>query len=209
MVIAIDESHSLSTRFAISRREYLNQVRDLRTPTVLDPRLQHATAYQASRTRTWPDASPFASPVLGSLAIERPPAYPGYVEESEASVHNDLDNRPFVHHLKVVDSENEGEAMAHGKWEGYPGGCPDLEKPRESKFHADKEVDQYGRLREVAHEYFCSRNGEMGKQPPLLLALLVAAMRHRRQGAGSIVVNWGIEMAEATGLPYYLQASEQ
>lgn len=102
---------------------------------------------------------------LGSLVIGRPPPYPGYVQESEASVRNDLDNRPFVHHLKVVDPENEGEVMAYGKWEVYPDGRPDLEKLRAPMDPADKEVDQYGLLREAAHDYFCSRNGEMGKHP--------------------------------------------
>jgi hypothetical protein len=104
---------------------------------------------------------------LGSLVIGRPPPYPGYVQEAEASVRNDLDNRPFVHHLKVVDPENEGEVMAYGKWEVYPHGRSDLEKLSQPMDQADKEVDQYGLLREAAHEYFCTRNGEKGKHPHL------------------------------------------
>ena len=102
---------------------------------------------------------------LGSLVIGRPPPYPGYVQEAEASVRNDLDNRPFAHHLKVVDPENEEEVIAYGKWEIYPDGRPDLEKLRQPMDQADKEVDQYGLLREAAHDYFCTRNGEMGKRP--------------------------------------------
>ncbi|KAH8903016.1 hypothetical protein BR93DRAFT_940938 [Coniochaeta sp. PMI_546] len=146
---------------------------------------------------------------LGSLVIGRPPPYPGYVQESEASVRNDLDNRPFVHHLKVVDPENETEVMAYGKWEVYPDGRPDLEKLRKPMDQADKEVDHYGLLREAAHDYFCTRNGEMGKRPHILLALLVTGSQYRRQGAGSLIVKWGIELSESTGLPCYLQASEQ
>lgn len=38
---------------------------------------------------------------------------------------------------------------------------------------------------------------------------MVTANKHRRRGAGSLLVKWGIEMSEATGLPCYLQASEQ
>lgn len=102
---------------------------------------------------------------VGSLVIGRPPPYPGYVQAAEASVRNDLDNRPFVHHLKVVDPENERGVMAYGKWEVYPDGRPDLEKLRQPMDQADKEVDQYGLLREAAHEYFCTRNGEKGKRP--------------------------------------------
>jgi len=86
-------------------------------------------------------------------------------------VRNDLDNRSFVHHLKVVDPDNEGEVFAYGKWEVYPDGRPDLDKLRKLRKPtdpADKEVDQYGHLREVTREYFCSRNGgEMGKRPHL------------------------------------------
>jgi hypothetical protein len=102
---------------------------------------------------------------LGSLVIGHPPPYPGYAEESEASVHRDLDSSPHVHHLKVVDPENEGEVIAYAKWEIYPHGRPDLEKLREPMEKADEEVDQFGLLRRTAHDYFCRRNGEMGKHP--------------------------------------------
>ena len=33
--------------------------------------------------------------------------------------------------------------------------------------------------------------------------------QHRQRGAGSLLVQWGIEQSDATGLPCYLQASEQ
>lgn len=42
-----------------------------------------------------------------------------------------------------------------------------------------------------------------------MLALLVTAAKHRRQGAGSLLIQWGIDLSEATALPCYLQASEQ
>lgn len=42
-----------------------------------------------------------------------------------------------------------------------------------------------------------------------MLALLVTGSQYRRQGAGSLIVKWGIELSESTGLPAYLQASEQ
>ena len=104
---------------------------------------------------------------LGSLVIGQPPPYPGYIQDQETTVHRDLDNSPHVHHLKVVDPDNEGEIMAYAKWEVYADGRPDLEKLRKPIEQRDKEVDQFGRLREVAHEYFSRRNGEMGKHPHL------------------------------------------
>jgi hypothetical protein len=42
-----------------------------------------------------------------------------------------------------------------------------------------------------------------------VLALLVTAQQHRQRGAGSMLVRWGIELSETTGLPCYVQASEQ
>lgn len=105
---------------------------------------------------------------LGSLVIGRPPPYPGYVQEAETSAHRDLDKKsPHVRHLKVVDAENEAEVIAYGKWEVYPRGRPDLDKLGQPMDDADKQVDRYGMLREAAHEYFCSRNGVMGKHPHL------------------------------------------
>lgn len=80
-------------------------------------------------------------------------------------MHNDLDSKPHVHHLKVVDTENDEEVMAYAKWEIYPHGCPDLDALSKPIDPADKAVDSFGPLREAAHECFCRCNGEMGKHP--------------------------------------------
>lgn len=42
-----------------------------------------------------------------------------------------------------------------------------------------------------------------------VLALLVTADKHRRRGAGSLLVQWGVELSESLGLQCYVQASEQ
>jgi predicted GNAT family N-acyltransferase len=42
-----------------------------------------------------------------------------------------------------------------------------------------------------------------------VLALLVTASQHRRRGAGSLIVQWGVQKSEELRLPAYLQASEQ
>jgi hypothetical protein len=99
-----------------------------------------------------------------------PPPYPGYVEGAEAAVRTNLDDPDsFVRHLKVVNLANEGEIMAYAKWELYPDGRSEenLEKLKEPVSNEDMKVDQYGALREAAHDYFCSRNGEMGRRPHL------------------------------------------
>lgn len=102
---------------------------------------------------------------LGSLVIGRPPPFPGYKEDQMASIKNDLDNKPHVYHLKVVDTESDDEMIAYAKWEIYTHGRPDLEGLKQPMDEESRKVDQYGRLREAAHEYFCTRNGEMGKHP--------------------------------------------
>ena len=110
---------------------------------------------------------------LGSLVIGRPPPYPGYVEEAEAAVRANLDDPgSFVRHLKVVDTADEDEVMAYAKWELYPDGRSkeSLEMLKEPMSEEDKGVDQYGALREAAHEYFCTRNGDMGRYPHLRTA---------------------------------------
>lgn len=70
---------------------------------------------------------------LGSLVIGRPPPYPGYVEESEVSLHDDLKGeKPYIHHLKVVNPGSKTEeVLAYAKWEVYKHGRPDLERLRQ------------------------------------------------------------------------------
>ncbi|KAH3908931.1 hypothetical protein HBI56_124270 [Parastagonospora nodorum] len=144
---------------------------------------------------------------LGSLVIGRPPPYPGYLEDQVETIQNDLVKKPHVHHLKVVDAD---EIIAYAKWEIYPNGRPDLGKLKQPMDEESKTVDQYGRLREAAHEYFCRRNGgPMGSRPHILLALLVTSEEHRRRGAGSLLLQWGIERSEQSKIPCYLQASAQ
>lgn len=41
-----------------------------------------------------------------------------------------------------------------------------------------------------------------------MLALLVTSPEHRRRGAGSLLLQWGIDESEKSGLQAYTQASE-
>lgn len=100
---------------------------------------------------------------LGSLVIGRPPPYPGFLEDQVATIQNDLKNKRHVHHLKVTEVD---DIIAYAKWEIYPEGRPDLEQLKKPIDEESKSVDQYGRLREAAHEYFCRRNGgPIGARP--------------------------------------------
>jgi len=170
---------------------------------------------------------------LGSLVIGRPPAYPGYLEDQVATIQNDLINKPHVRHLKVVDV---GQIIAYAKWETYPTGRPDLEQLKQPMDEQSKRVDQYGKLREAAHEYFSRCNGgPMGCRPHIrksardshfscerasmavhsltislsVLALLVTSEEYRHKRAGSLLLQWGLERSEQLNIPCYLQASVQ
>lgn len=105
---------------------------------------------------------------LGSLVIGRPPPYPGYVEEAEAAIHDDLDSEPpHVRHLKVVDPDDADQVKAYAKWEIYKEGRPDLENLRKLQNASEPTEDEFGKLRKAAHEYFSTRNGKMGEHPHL------------------------------------------
>ena len=136
--------------------------------------VEHADVTQCVRIRV---------DTLGSLVIGRPPPYPGFLEDQEATIHRDIDTSPHVHHLKVVDPDDEYEVMAYAKWEVYEKGRPDLEDLRKPMEESAKAVDQFGRLREVAHDYFCTRNGEKGKYPHLRES--ISTLTHERLEAHS------------------------
>lgn len=109
---------------------------------------------------------------LGSLVVGQLPPYPGFAEDQEATVHKDIDDRLHVHHLKVIDTKDEHEIIAYAKWDVYESGRQDLEELSQPMKESAKIVDQFDRLREAAHEYFCTRNREKGKHPHLRESLL-------------------------------------
>ncbi|KAF1976280.1 hypothetical protein BU23DRAFT_551742 [Bimuria novae-zelandiae CBS 107.79] len=104
---------------------------------------------------------------LGSLVIGRLPPYPGFVEEQIASIRRNLDDRPFVHHLKVIDPANNDEILAYAKWEIYQDGRSDQDALKQPMKEASKSADQHGRLREAARDYFCTNNWRLATRPHL------------------------------------------
>lgn len=103
-----------------------------------------------------PKCTQLRTATLGSLVIGRPPPYPGFLEDQVATIQDDLKNKRHVHHLKVTEAD---DIIAYAKREIYPTGRPDLGRLKKPIDEESKSVDQYGRLREVAHEYFCRLNG--------------------------------------------------
>lgn len=111
-----------------------------------------------------------------------------------------------------------------------------MEQLKQPMNEHSKRVDQYGKLRGVAHQYFSRCNGgPIGGRPHIrksardavtsrpverlivhsltislpVLALLVISEKHRRRGAGGLLLQWGIEKSERLNIPCCLQASAQ
>ncbi|EMD63270.1 hypothetical protein COCSADRAFT_161784 [Bipolaris sorokiniana ND90Pr] len=74
---------------------------------------------------------------------------------------------------------------------------------------ASKQVDQYGRLREAAHQYFCSRNGELGKHPHVLLDLIVTSANTDDEVPVAFLCNGESRNLKELQLAVFLQASVQ
>lgn len=52
---------------------------------------------------------------LGLLVISRPPSFPGYQEDQISFIRNDLANKSYMHHLKVINKEADDEIIAYAK----------------------------------------------------------------------------------------------
>lgn len=80
-------------------------------------------------------------------------------------------------------------------------------------------MGRWGSFRTYVSEWFPVRDGvtrhpwnrglRLTCRGDIVLALLVTSSQHRRRGAGSLLVEWGIDKSDEVGLPAYVQASEQ
>ncbi|KAM5434744.1 hypothetical protein MferCBS31731_006516 [Microsporum ferrugineum] len=124
-----------------------------------------------------------------------------------------MQNDPGFHLLKCVDET--GEILAFAKWNIYVGGPEALERWREQvKTGEDMIVPEganvegyrycMGKLFENRKLFF----GEEGKEN-CVLALLATDPAHERRGAGTLLVNWGCDIADKHGVEAYLEASQK
>ncbi|KAK6544028.1 hypothetical protein TWF694_000742 [Orbilia ellipsospora] len=114
-------------------------------------------------------------------------------------------SEPDLHFLKVVDTELDGKIIACAKWR-----INERERTKEeikvqlpTVEEKDGQVtrDFWGYLGRMREEY-------MGTKPFYLLHVLVTDPEHQKRGAGSMLLKWGTEKADAAGLPSYLEATE-
>lgn len=110
-----------------------------------------------------------------------------------------------------VDGDT-GVMVGFVKWNFYK-----TERP-ESEWNKREKVDWWGvgenenkEMKRKAEAYLETTEGTRqriwGGRPHALCALLCVHPDHQRQGAGTLLMHWGIERARDMGLPAYLEAS--
>ncbi|KAF2499019.1 acyl-CoA N-acyltransferase [Lophium mytilinum] len=142
-----------------------------------------------------------------------PEKFAAQVDKHRQSFLNDED----VTHLKVIDtdiepSEETGQMIACAKWR------INLKERTEEEVEASLPKPPVGEAaqeggRGLAEKEFVtylanSRRKWMGARAFYFLHLLVTLPQHHRRGAGTLLLKWGLDQADAAGLPTYLEASE-
>ncbi|PLB54074.1 acetyltransferase, GNAT family [Aspergillus steynii IBT 23096] len=124
----------------------------------------------------------------------------------------ELNTDPTLHYLQAVDSRS-GNMVALGKWHIYRGD-QGLQAWR-SSIRTDKSMQiPFGLngagYRCIMGKLFDKRKfffGEGGREH-CLFELLLTHPRHERQGAGSLITQWGCDQADQLGLDCYLESSD-
>ncbi|KKY13158.1 hypothetical protein UCDDS831_g09278 [Diplodia seriata] len=142
-------------------------------------------------------------------AMHDDPPHPAYVERRKEKVRKSL-GKPNLHHLKVVDTDNNDEIIACAVWEFFPNGRSDedlreLEQPFQPVV---EEGERFCRFQQHFFSYLGRVRLQMGKAPHYFLGLLVTHPKHHRRGAGAMLIRWGTEQADKAGLICFLEASE-
>lgn len=136
------------------------------------------------------------------------------VQRNEWSVLQQLDileNDSTARQIKAVDTAT-GEILAVARWHRYTDGYAptDLEyagcKPKAStsSYPPGFSIDVYLGMLEAL---FDARRGWTGRGALWFLTTLKTREAHRGRGAGSQLLEWGLERARTEGLPAYLEAA--
>ncbi|KAF5856145.1 hypothetical protein ETB97_007828 [Aspergillus alliaceus] len=114
----------------------------------------------------------------------------------------DLLNRPFQKYLKVIDPAHPDEIIAYGKWDLDPDACGERFPPWHTESNA-----------ELCNQFFggieCQRRNLMRGRKHYYLDMLATNPDHQRQGAASLLVQWGCALADRTGAAIYIASSDQ
>ncbi|KAF3911762.1 hypothetical protein AA313_de0206311 [Arthrobotrys entomopaga] len=133
------------------------------------------------------------------------PVTPQTIAESVQKHITSATSEPDVYFLKVVDTELDGKIVACAKWR-----VNERERTREGiQVQLPKAGEKDGDVVRVFYAYLARMREEyMGTKPFYLLHILVTDPEHQRRGAGSMLLKWGTDKADAAGLPAYLEATD-
>ena len=152
------------------------------------------------------------------------------MDYNRKSLYKDLQEKPHMRHLVIVDSEAspefedvarldetnrkaaeaEGRVVALAIWNVYAHGRTDqeLDKEMEDVFRDEMPPGCNEQLyRYMLEKCTKSRRHIMGNKPYMLLSILATASAHHRRGLGAMLLRQGLEEADGLGLPAHLEAS--
>ncbi|EHK96447.1 hypothetical protein M7I_7841 [Glarea lozoyensis 74030] len=110
---------------------------------------------------------------------------------------------PSSYWQKVTDTAT-GEIVAGALWKLYS------ENPFEKEDHEEAYWYPEGGQREYVNgalEIFGRPRATMGRRPHVYLNIIFTRSDYRRQGAGDLIMNWGITKAQEMGVEMWLDAT--
>ncbi|KAJ9203786.1 hypothetical protein DTO164E3_2140 [Paecilomyces variotii] len=115
---------------------------------------------------------------------------------------DDILNKPFQHYLKVIDTASDGKIIAYAKWDFS---VPAERGSRFPPWHEECDKELCSRLFDALET---ERERLLGGKKNYYLDMLATRPEHERRGAGSMLVQWGCDIADENGVPAYIDASK-
>ncbi|KAJ6108243.1 acetyltransferase [Penicillium sp. IBT 18751x] len=145
----------------------------------------------------------FSDPILRRVF----PNTPGVRKWLENANAHDLLNKPYQRYIKVVDTaskdaEGRPRIAAYAKWDLS---MPDERGRRYPPWHEEMPA-------ELCEAFFmkeeANRKRVMGDTRHFYLDTVATHPDYQRRGAGSLLVKWGCDLADAQGVQAYVDASK-
>ncbi|GAD95765.1 conserved hypothetical protein [Paecilomyces variotii No. 5] len=115
---------------------------------------------------------------------------------------NDILNKPFQRYVKVTDTAGDGKPIAWAKWDFSTAA---ERGPRFPPWHEECDKDLCSRFFGTLET---ERERLLGGKKNYYLDMLATRPEHERRGAGSMLVQWGCDVADKDGVPAYIDASK-
>ncbi|MCJ1401662.1 hypothetical protein MMC11_004879 [Xylographa trunciseda] len=114
---------------------------------------------------------------------------------------------PHTVFVKVVDTDRENEIVSFARWYIYKQERPESEWNKPAEWRDWGPDTNNKALNDFIGALAEARRKHMAGKPHCLLGLLDTHPDHQKRGAGGMLVQWGINVADEAGLCCYLEAS--